>query len=116
MAAVLAAGEGAVLGPRGAGALWGLTAARPGLLHVTVPGRGGRKGRSGLVVHRALLPRPRKVGELAGIPVASPSRTLIDLADVLSRRGLERALDEAEYLGLDWSKATPGAVVPAPPA
>jgi very-short-patch-repair endonuclease len=39
--------------------------------------------------------------------VTTPGRTLIDLADVLSRRALERAFDEAEYLRLDCSGLEP---------
>jgi very-short-patch-repair endonuclease len=35
-----------------------------------------------------------------GIPVTSPFRTIFDLAAVLDRRGLERALHEAEVRGL----------------
>jgi hypothetical protein len=37
---------------------------------------------------------------LAGIPVTGLSRTLLDLASVLSETQLERALNEAEVLGL----------------
>jgi hypothetical protein len=42
-----------------------------------------------------------------GIVVTTPARTLVDLADVVPRRTLERAFDEAEYLGLDWRSAAP---------
>ncbi len=44
------------------------------------------------------------------IPVTTPARTLVDLADVLTRRQLERAFDEAEYLRLDCTglRAIPG--------
>jgi hypothetical protein len=42
-----------------------------------------------------------------GIPVTTPARTLIDLADVLTRRGLERAVDEAGYLRLDLKGLRP---------
>lgn len=40
--------------------------------------------------------RPDEVGELSGIPVTSVARTQFDLAATLSKRGLERAMHEAE--------------------
>ena len=43
----------------------------------------------------------------AGIPVTTPARTLIDLADVAPRRTLERAIDEAEFLRLDCTGLAP---------
>ncbi|HYN90445.1 MAG TPA: DUF559 domain-containing protein [Thermoleophilaceae bacterium] len=42
-----------------------------------------------------------------GIPVTSPARTLVDLADVAPRRTLEKAIDEAEYLRLDCTGLAP---------
>jgi very-short-patch-repair endonuclease len=59
-----------------------------------------------VIVHRGAL----ATSELAtkqGIPLTQPSRTLIDLADVLTHRKLERALDEAAYLRLDLSALRP---------
>jgi hypothetical protein len=70
---------------------------KEGKIHVTAPT--GRK-RPGLVVHRAGL-EEGEVTKRAGISVTKPARTLIDLADVVPRRTLERALDEAEFLRLD---------------
>lgn len=49
--------------------------------------RSGRLGSDQVTVHE-------------GIPVTTLARTLLDLADVLSLQDLERALHEAEYLGL----------------
>ncbi len=53
---------------------------------------------------------PNEITALHAIPVTTPARTLIDLADVLTLRALERALDEAEYLRLDCAglRAHPG--------
>jgi very-short-patch-repair endonuclease len=57
-------------------------------------------------VHHAPLQGERVRRE--GIVVTTPARTLVDLADVVTRRRtLERALDEAEYLRLDWQSAAP---------
>jgi very-short-patch-repair endonuclease len=58
------------------------------------------------VVHRSPLQGERL--RRHGIVVTTPARTLVDLADVVrKRRTLERAFDEAEYLGLDWRPAAP---------
>jgi hypothetical protein len=38
------------------------------------------------------------VGETRGVPCTSVARTLLDLSEVVDRRGLERALDQAEVL------------------
>jgi hypothetical protein len=73
---------------------------------VSIPGRAGRARRKGIRIHRARL-RPGEVGLVDGIPVTSPARTLIDFADVSSRRELERAFDEAEYLRLDCTGLEP---------
>ena len=43
----------------------------------------------------------------AAIPVTTPLRTLVDLADCSGRRELERAIDEALYLGWDLSSLRP---------
>jgi very-short-patch-repair endonuclease len=59
-----------------------------------------------VICHRSrLAPSQRTTHE--GIPVTTPARTLIDLADVLTPRGLERAIDEAEYLRLDLTGLEP---------
>jgi very-short-patch-repair endonuclease len=59
-----------------------------------------------VIIHRSAL-LERDVATKHGIPVTTPARTLVDLADVLPRRQLERALDEADYLRLDLSDLRP---------
>jgi hypothetical protein len=60
----------------------------------------------GVVVHPAPLHGERV--RRYGIVVTTPARTVVDLADVVRRRRiLERAIDEAEYLKLDWRGAAP---------
>ena len=95
-AATLAAGDGAVLSHRSAGGLWTVTK-RIELIEVTVPGSGGRSRRRGLVLHRtrSLPASERTIRDV--IPVTSLERTLLDLAEVLTRRELERVLDEAQF-------------------
>ena len=97
-AAVLASGPGAVLSHQSAAALWDVR--RGGLTPIHVSAPGNRRSRKGVHVHR---PSQLSVGEVtrkANIPVTKPARTLLDLAEVLGRRELERALDDADRLGL----------------
>ena len=102
MAAVLACGDGSALSHLSAAVLWGILADRGTTLHVTAETK--RRVR-GIVVHEAPLQDERV--RRAGIIVTTPARTLVDLADVVSRRTLERALDETEYLGLDRTGLEP---------
>jgi hypothetical protein len=94
MAAVLAHGPGAVLSHRSAAALWEL---RPSA-RVEVTAERSRVGLAGIVVHRARTLDPRDAAIRDGIPVTAVARTLLDLAEVLRPRQLERAVDEAERL------------------
>jgi len=97
-AAVLACGHGAVLSHLSAAALWELRPVDPVTIDVSVPRRNART-RDAIRVHR-----PRHLGgdvtHCRDIPVTSLPRTLIDLAETVSTRALERALDEAEFLKL----------------
>jgi REase_MTES_1575 len=93
MAAVLAAGEGAVLSHRDAASLWGIRPnARP-LIEITSPS--SQRRRRGIQFHRSSLPADETTSH-DGIPVTTVPRTLFDLATILSFRQLERALNEAE--------------------
>jgi very-short-patch-repair endonuclease len=97
LAAVLSAGEEALLSHHSAG---GLVRMRPpwrGTIHVTAH-RTAR--RDGLIIHRArsLTDADRTVR--LGIPCTSPSRTLIDLAEVLAGDELLDALSAATRLEL----------------
>jgi hypothetical protein len=100
MAAVLACGGGARLSHASAGALWRLMRPSPGPIDVTVA-RTGRVSRAGITVHRRDQIPIHELTERHGIPVTSPARTLLDLASTgISRRRLERAVDEADRLRL----------------
>ncbi len=92
---MIACGEDAVLSHRAAGALWGLAAAAVGDVDVTVPGRNPGR-RPGIRVHRARRLDRRDVRRRYEIPMTAPARTLLDLAAVLSRREIERAVNEAQ--------------------
>src|SRR4051794_16279435 len=90
-------GPGAVLSHRSAAALWGRQGTARSTVDVTV--RGVLRKRPGVQLHRAQL-QPDEVTEHNGIPTTTPPRTLMDLAAVLPKRHLERAVNEAEYLRL----------------
>lgn len=93
MAAVLACGPDAVLSRRSAGQLWGIVPPASHRPEVTRASRS--RGFDGISVHRGLV-LPDERGELLGIPVTSVARTQFDLAAALPKRGLERAMHEAE--------------------
>jgi very-short-patch-repair endonuclease len=97
LAAVLACGAGAVLSHRSAAALWDLHRDRDAV-DVTVP-NGQRRIRPGLAAHRSAL-TASDITEHRGIPCTTPARTLVDLAAVVDRKHLERAVDLAEELRL----------------
>jgi very-short-patch-repair endonuclease/predicted transcriptional regulator of viral defense system len=101
MAAVLACGHGSVLSHQAAGELWGLRRRRkePGA-DVTIPRTSGRRPRASISVHRATTLRSEERTVHRRIPVTTPARTILDLATKLPQRQLERAVDEADRLGL----------------
>ncbi len=103
MAAVLACGDGAALSHFSAAVLWAILDDRGQRIHVSAEKQ--RRCR-GIVVHHAPLAGERVRRQ--GIVVTTPARTIVDLADVVTnRRTLERAIDEADYLRLDWTDAAP---------
>lgn len=99
MAAVLASGRGAALSCGSAAALWGIERERRRAVEVSVPIASARR-RDGVLIHRRPNLRPSDVVVKEGIPVTSVVRTFIDLATRLGRADIERAVDEADKLGL----------------
>jgi very-short-patch-repair endonuclease len=97
MAAVLASGPDSVLSHRAAAQLWDLLEWTRPALEVTRP-RNFRR-RPGIAAHRSTLPGDERTS-VDGIPVTSVPRTILDLAAVLGRSKLERAMNEAEVRGL----------------
>jgi very-short-patch-repair endonuclease len=93
MAAVLACGPDAAISHRTAAVRFSLLECRGPLIDVTV-GRSNRK-RPGLAIHRSRTFEPRDVHMHRGIPTTTPTRTLLDLAEIAPPRDLERAFDEA---------------------
>jgi very-short-patch-repair endonuclease len=99
MAAVLLHGREAVASHRTAAALWDLLPPRGNDVYVTVPAA-GRARRNGIVLHqvRELHPKDRAIKQ--GIPVTALGRTLIDVFSTESEERTERALEQAERMGL----------------
>jgi very-short-patch-repair endonuclease len=97
MAAVLAYGQDAVLSHRSGGALHGVRPDNRPMSDVTVPGRSARS-RSRIDVHASTTLTAADVTTIDSIPCTSLARTLLDLAEVVNRRDLERAINQAEVL------------------
>jgi hypothetical protein len=98
MAAVLACGPGALLSHVSAAAHLGLR--RSDAVRIDVTARRTLRGRPGIRLHRVRHVHPEDATRVDGIPVTSVSRTLLDLAEVLQPRQLERVLGQAERLEL----------------
>jgi hypothetical protein len=96
---VLAGGKGAVLSHASAAAHLGLRPSSASVVDVMVP-RSGERARDGIRFHRPKVFGPEDVWELDGIPCTTVARTLVDLGAVLRLHQLERAVEQAELLGL----------------
>jgi hypothetical protein len=89
-------------------------------IDVTVLGRSPR-GHRGVQVHRSTTLTPADTTRVKNIPCTTVSRTALDLAEVVNRRGVERALDQAEIIErfdlrafndqIDRNSTRPGAAV-----
>lgn len=99
LAAVLAAGDGAVLSHASAVALWEFLRPIQGPAHVTVDAAVRRKSRPGIVVHRSRTLTPREVTRRHGIAVTTPSRTIEDVRGTIEPYLFRRALRQAELAG-----------------
>jgi hypothetical protein len=99
MAAVLACGPKAVLSHRSSAAQHGLLADERQGPDVTIPGRRARP-RHGIRVHSSTTLTAPDTTSVDNIPCTSVARTLADLGDREPARLVERAIDQAEVLGL----------------
>jgi len=99
LTAVLACPDGSVASHLSATAVWRLRDVDPEVIDITVPARSGKR-RKGLRVHRPRRLAAADVTRHRDVPVTAIPRTLIDLAEVVSTRSLERMLEEAQYLRL----------------
>jgi very-short-patch-repair endonuclease len=96
MAAVLACGPGAVVSHRTAAGLWGVLQDARSVIDVLAAAN--RRSRKGIAFHRVRRLHPDDRTEVDGIPVTSLARTLLDVAQVVPRRKLVYALEQAERL------------------
>lgn len=108
-AGLLSAGPGSALARRSAAEVWGFGAAVPltevvrsfnrrpknAPLEINVDAQPNR-----LLVHRTRTLPPTHLKMVEGLEVTSPSRTLLDLAAVRTRRAMIRHVSEASRLGL----------------
>ena len=95
MAAVLAAGEGAVLSHLAAAKLWEIWRRKATGIDVTVAAN--RRNRPGVRVHRTRHLDPRDTAVHDGIPVTTVARTLVDLSSVLTAAQLANVIHEAAF-------------------
>ena len=99
MAAVVACGRHSVLSHASAAALWGLVPTRSDPIHVTVPGDVRRRLKK-VTVHRRTHLTTHDTTHRHRIPVTTPLCTLVDIASMLQPARLERAIGQADVLGL----------------
>ena len=99
LAAVLACGEGAVLSHLSAADHLGLRRSWATRTDVTVPRRSHLR-HQGIRVHRSLTLAGTDVALIDSVPCTSVARTLLDIAPLLQRRQLERAIEQAHVLEL----------------
>jgi very-short-patch-repair endonuclease len=96
-AAVLALGPTAILSHTSAAQVWGLCGGALEPVHVTLPGS-GRAQRRHIRVHRTTTLRPEDTLTYDSFLITSVDRTLVDLAAILPRPRLARAVEQAERL------------------
>jgi predicted transcriptional regulator of viral defense system len=94
-AAELACGESSALSHHAASSLSGVRRSSRTYIDVTVPGRSQRRHR-GIKVHRSVTLTPADITIIEGIRCTTIARTLLDIADEVTLRQLERAFDQAE--------------------
>ena len=97
IAALLAFGAHAVLSHGTAAAFWRIAAGTPEI-HLSMPN--AVRSREGIAVHPNARLDPRDIRRKHGLPLTSPSRTLLDLAAILSADELRKAVADALYLRL----------------
>ncbi len=95
-AALLAVGFDAAVSHLSAAMMWDMIApaATDGLIHVLAP-VGSRSSFKGVRVHRTRWLTPADIVMQRGLPVTSPARTTLEIAELVSARQLELAVDRA---------------------
>lgn len=93
--AVLGCGEGGRISHVSAAVLQGLIAARAHQPVEVMMARRRRRRIEGVRVHRVRDLLPDEVTAIDGIPVTTPARTLLDIAETMTSREVEQALAKA---------------------
>jgi very-short-patch-repair endonuclease len=99
MAAVLACGPDALVSHITAAELWGLRPRQGGLIEISVP-PAIQPRLTGVRLHRRRSLRTADRSMKSHVPVTSPARTILDLANRLSETQLETLINEAATLDL----------------
>ena len=97
LAAVMAAGPGALASHRTAAVLWEFDAIYGRMIEVTVPFNEEPRP-LGVILHRTRRPNPGTIVD--GIPVTAPEKSLIDIAPFVPERTLQKAARSAIRQGL----------------
>ena len=98
-AALLLAGDGAVVSHGSAARLWRFQAVEPCPTTVTIPHRRTIVGDGGPIIHRSRQLEEADRSTRSGLPVTSPARTIVDLAGAYSRARLRKLVEEAHFDG-----------------
>jgi hypothetical protein len=96
---VLACGPKAVLSHRSAAGLWGLRADNRRKSDISLPSPAAR-AKTAIEVHRSVTLTANDVTSVDGIPCTTVARTLVDLGDLVNRRAVESAVEQADVLRL----------------
>lgn len=97
MAGVLFSGDGTVLGHRSAAHRWGMLRSGPSRIEVIVPRE--RRQSKAVRCHYGRI-EPDEITTLRGIPITGVSRTIFDLAAIMTPQRVAAAIKEAEVLRL----------------
>lgn len=108
LAAVLAGGDGAVLSHRDAATLHRVLSSDRSRIEVTTPRTVASTSRIDVYARRTL--QPEELATIAGIPVTTVERTLVDLAGVVPPHRLRKALAEAERMRVADARALAAAM------
>lgn len=114
MAAVLSCGPQALLSHRSAAALWGIAKDAEREIEVVVPGE-QRRRRPGIRLRRRADLSAEHRREVRGIPITDPVSTLVDLASCVVEWRVEKAINDADRLGLIGVEALRTQVASLPP-
>jgi hypothetical protein len=111
MAAVLAGGEGAVLGGLSAAQLWQISRRRTNVSEVLVPRR--HRPQTGIRFRYCRHLDPRDVLVHNAIPVTTVARTLVDLTETSTPDQIANVIHEAVYRGIFDERPTRAAMARA---